>query len=444
MSALSDLQKKLEKESQGIMFPFSANASTVSTTQNVYDSATDGIMTMTGQKYVGPDAVVQYGTEEQGYPRNLKQIEAPMLPQVSNLPPQGTGIMEAGPGTSTPSPIVEQPKTDPCPPGYRLVNGVCQLIEQQPQQDRGKNRPTFTGPKISKEGIIDGYKSALSRAEGAINAGGLNSMAMKRLEEEHGAAFASKVGLLNQKYRNRGVQISKQGLATDDPEIKRLQTVYGQERVDKDYTLSADGKYYRIVATSPKPSEVTGDMIGAIVEVVEGYFEKGPILPKIANDLLNYFNKDKPSKDFGKLTGADTFGQLQRNIDVANLEITAATEALQQIANSTKYREERTDDQIDGDIRAQQRKIEKAKQTIEESNDMMQGTSAKEDRKIAARIASDINRPEEIARKAAQRKTEKENRAKQGGFKTSQQRTKDFKKLSKDLSSFRKNFMKNK
>ena len=81
MSALSDLQKKLEKESQGIMFPFSANASTVSTTQNVYDSATDGIMTMTGQKYVGPDAIVQYGTEEQGYPRQLKQIEAPMLPQ---------------------------------------------------------------------------------------------------------------------------------------------------------------------------------------------------------------------------------------------------------------------------------------------------------------------------------------------------------------------------
>ena len=29
MSALSDLQKKLEQEAQGIMFPFSANANTV-------------------------------------------------------------------------------------------------------------------------------------------------------------------------------------------------------------------------------------------------------------------------------------------------------------------------------------------------------------------------------------------------------------------------------
>ena len=52
MSALSDLQKKLEKESQGIMFPFSASASNVSTTQNVYDSATDGIMTMQGQVFI--------------------------------------------------------------------------------------------------------------------------------------------------------------------------------------------------------------------------------------------------------------------------------------------------------------------------------------------------------------------------------------------------------
>jgi len=51
--SLSDLQKKLEKESQGIMFPFSASASTVNTTQNVYDSATDGIMTGSGGGNIG-------------------------------------------------------------------------------------------------------------------------------------------------------------------------------------------------------------------------------------------------------------------------------------------------------------------------------------------------------------------------------------------------------
>jgi len=139
MSALSDLQKKLEKESQGIMFPFSANASTVSTTQNVYDSATDGIMTMTGQKYVGPDAIVQYGTEEQGYPRQLKQIEAPMLPQfdATQFPEAGQGIVETP--TPAPTPPVEtepdQPAVDPCPPGFKLIDGVCKPIEQ-PKEDR--------------------------------------------------------------------------------------------------------------------------------------------------------------------------------------------------------------------------------------------------------------------------------------------------------------------
>ena len=141
MSALSDLQKKLEKESQGIMFPFSANASTVSTTQNVYDSATDGIMTMTGQKYVGPDAIVQYGTEEQGYPRQLKQIEAPMLPQfdATQFPKAGEGIMQTP--TPAPTPPVETepeaPAIDPCPPGFKFdpVKKVCVPIEQ-PKEDR--------------------------------------------------------------------------------------------------------------------------------------------------------------------------------------------------------------------------------------------------------------------------------------------------------------------
>lgn len=142
MSALSDLQKKLEQEAQGIMFPFSASAANVSTTQNVYDSATDGIMTMQGQKYVGPDAVIQYGTEEQGFQRQLKQIEAPMLPQFDStqFPQAGEGIMQ----TPTPAPAPpttpvepEAPAIDPCPPGFRFdpVKKVCVPIEQ-PKSDR--------------------------------------------------------------------------------------------------------------------------------------------------------------------------------------------------------------------------------------------------------------------------------------------------------------------
>jgi len=147
MSTLSELQKKLQQESQGIMFPFSAATPAVNTTQQVYDSSTDGIMTMTGKKYIGPNAVIQYGTQEQGYPRQLKQIEAPMLPQVSNLPPAGTEIIENAPGTPITAPFEpspEAPAVNPCPSGYRLVNGVCQLIPQRnddepPIQPRGEN-----------------------------------------------------------------------------------------------------------------------------------------------------------------------------------------------------------------------------------------------------------------------------------------------------------------
>jgi DNA-binding PadR family transcriptional regulator len=144
MSALSDLQKKLEQEAQGIMFPFSASAANVSTTQNVYDSATDGIMTMQGQKYVGPDAVIQYGSEEQGFPRQLKQIEAPMLPQFdeTQFPKAGEGIMQTPtPAPTSPTtpvePEPETPAVDPCPPGFRYdpVQKVCVPIEQ-PKSDR--------------------------------------------------------------------------------------------------------------------------------------------------------------------------------------------------------------------------------------------------------------------------------------------------------------------
>ena len=142
--ALSDILKKYGEGPalEGIMIP------SVSTTQEVYNAATDGIMTMTGKKYTGPNAVIEYGTQEQGYPRQLKQIEAPMLPQVSNLPPAGTGIIENAPGTPITAPPFEPspeaPAVNPCPSGYRLVNGVCQLIPQRnddepPIQPRGEN-----------------------------------------------------------------------------------------------------------------------------------------------------------------------------------------------------------------------------------------------------------------------------------------------------------------
>ena len=74
---MADLSKILQQESEGIMFPFRTGVQSTTTEQQVYDSATDGIMTVTGQQYSlpeykGPTATVQYGTEEEGYPRMLR------------------------------------------------------------------------------------------------------------------------------------------------------------------------------------------------------------------------------------------------------------------------------------------------------------------------------------------------------------------------------------
>jgi len=172
MSALSDLQKKLEQEAQGIMFPFSAKTPTVDTKQEVYNSATDGIMTMQGQKYVGPDAVIQYGSEEEGFARQLKQIEAPMLPQFdeTQFPKAGEGIVQTP--TPTPPPTTgpvqpvepEQPAFDPCPPGFKFDPQLqrCVPIERQ-KSDRQ------TGPSNPPRNIGSTAKALDNIAQAAID-----------------------------------------------------------------------------------------------------------------------------------------------------------------------------------------------------------------------------------------------------------------------------------
>lgn len=399
--ATDKLSNTLKQEAEGIMFPFRNKVKPVSnTTQEAYNSTTDGIMSITGKKYIGPDSVIQYGDS---YQRQLKQVEKGMLPQFDQqqFPDVGEGIVEdrgfpkAQPVDTSPV-QPDEPKFDPCPPGFKLINGVCQPIEQ----DRGRgDRPPPQGPKIVN-GIIEGFED-LDLQGVDVRTGDFYNRLSPEMKAEYDRA--SKYG--------RGLQVK----------------------------FGPNGKPVRIVAKSPNILQALAEM-NVIAGVLNAFASKEKVTDKEVEDtsdkIINLIDQEATPRDFGTLFGVDNFGQLQRNIDVANLEISAATEALQQIANSTKYREQRTDKQIDDDIRTQQRKIEKARQTIEESNDMIQGTSEKEDRERAAIMARDINRPEEIARKAAQRKSEKEDRAKQGGFKTPQQRTKDFEKMTQSIRNF--------
>jgi len=180
MSALSDLQKKLEQEAQGIMFPFSAKAPTVNTTQQVYDSATDGIMNMQGKKYVGPDSVIQYTPEGQ---RQLKEIEKGMLPQFDQeqFPDVGQGKVEDRGGTPpfdpttsyTPSTFQTQtPAFDPCPAGFKFDPQLQRCVPVQKQksdrQTGPSNPPRNIGPAANAVSTVADAIKKLSEKGGVF------------------------------------------------------------------------------------------------------------------------------------------------------------------------------------------------------------------------------------------------------------------------------------
>jgi len=156
------LSQTLKQEAEGIMFPFRNKVKPVSnTTQEAYNSTTDGIMSITGKKYIGPDSVIQYGDS---YQRQLKQIEKGMLPQFDQqqFPDVGEGIVEdrgfpkAQPVDTTPV-QPDEPKFDPCPPGFKLIDGVCQPIEQE-KGDR--EEPIILDPRKNIGDIAEGLDIA--------------------------------------------------------------------------------------------------------------------------------------------------------------------------------------------------------------------------------------------------------------------------------------------
>jgi len=167
---------------------------------------------------------------------------------------------------TTPAPVEEGEggTFDPCPPGYQLIDGVCQP-DTMFQQGGGRDREPFTGPKISSEGLIEGYEQVLSPGMGAMN-----SMQMMELEKRFGPEKAKEIGLLNQKYRNRGVQY--------DPVNDRF------------------------VAMSPTLGQLMGDiggglgsMVGSIGDAAQQYLSGGGMLGYLAN----LFTPQQPTVRYG-------------------------------------------------------------------------------------------------------------------------------------------------
>ena len=167
---LSDI---LKQESSGIMFPFKTNVKPVTTTQNVYKAGMDGITSVKGTAYEGPTGIISYGSEEAGYPRQIKEIEKGMLPQFdqSKFPNIGEGKIE------TPTPVVpdkpevepDKPIMDPCPAGYRFDKKLqrCVLIEQ-PRDDKSD---TQVGPVNPPRNIGSTAKALDNIAQAAIKDG---------------------------------------------------------------------------------------------------------------------------------------------------------------------------------------------------------------------------------------------------------------------------------
>ena len=191
------------------------------------------------------------------YDIRREQIEAGELEEGARFP---------NPQLPTQPPAEDTPEEsfDPCPPGYQLIDGVCQP-DTMFDQGGGRDREPYTGPKISPEGLIEGYEQVLSPGMGAMN-----SMQMMELERRFGPEKAKEIGLLNQKYRNRGVQYNP---------------VTG-----------------RFVAMSPTLSQLGGDIAGGLGSMFSGigdaaqqYLSGGGML----GALVNLFTPKQPTVRYG-------------------------------------------------------------------------------------------------------------------------------------------------
>ena len=181
--ALSDILKKYgdTAATEGIMFP-SAGVQSVTTEQEVYNAATDGIMTINNEQYIGPSATITYGTAEQGFPRMLREIEQGELPQFdqSTFPEVGTGVMQPTtpitPPAETQPTEPEAPAIDPCPPGFKYdpVKKMCVPVEQ-PRDSGGSSSENINVPRnIGSTSQALGQITEVLREQGVTQDGTYN------------------------------------------------------------------------------------------------------------------------------------------------------------------------------------------------------------------------------------------------------------------------------
>ena len=110
----------------------------------------------------GPTGVISYGTTEEGTPRVLTDYRTGEMTYADTGEPYTPPPVE--PETPTQP---EEPAVDPCPPGYQLVDGVCQPIQQE-RRDRDEDEPEISRVQYSetqKEASALGLKYKLSDSD---------------------------------------------------------------------------------------------------------------------------------------------------------------------------------------------------------------------------------------------------------------------------------------
>jgi hypothetical protein len=407
---MADLSKILQQESEGIMFPFRTGVQSTTTEQQVYDSATDGIMTVTGQQYSlpeykGPTATVQYGTKEEGYPRMLRQIEQGELPQFrqEDFPKVGEGVMQ--PSTPVTQPVEptptepEAPAIDPCPAGFKYdpVQKVCVPIEQ-PKSDKQE-------PFVNKPRNIGDTAQALGQITSIIEKEGTGTVGQDVDYKIDNSSILSKLGPI-------GKIVDK--FLIKDPADKKLQKLSGTEGIN--VTKNEDGTYnvnitekegklnfQRLMTNESLAGNLAStqktDSQGNIIRAPNGQIMiAGPISmqtfgkvdpeARFEKDTVatptTTVDKESTAADaeggakvkltgatepvvFGELPQVKEFGQLVRNNFTAQLEIEAALNAIKQY--ETLYETGRINfGERDDEIDRQKDRIEKAKKVKEETD----------------------------------------------------------------------------
>jgi len=414
---MADLSKILQQESEGIMFPFRTGVQSTTTEQQVYDSATDGIMTVTGQQYSlpeykGPTATVQYGTEEEGYPRMLRQIEQGELPQFrqEDFPKVGEGVMQ--PSTPVTQPIEptptepEAPSFDPCPAGfvYDPVKKVCVPIEQ-PKSDRQEvtlpEPKSLTNQARDLKGTIN-FDKDISATDPNLREGQYEYQPSRKTLNplETGGI----IGTVMNGLHNIG-QYFNEKQAMD---LGILRDNNGDGKPDTIDTVQVTRNYQEEELGLPPGARAAGAELsmekGTQYDTIKKIYEEGqvqgtkptdvkPVVEETKVDIPTFNILENNAKQFGLLTPTE-FGQLVRDVEVANLSIDSANKSLSDIQDIYSQSMQTSDDYNSyiREKRAAERKLQKAQEELAEKNKQIQEEKKKREENIKAMAETNIGR----------------------------------------------------